>query len=134
MALNLMCFQVHLGVKYDKLLLETLPVRAQEMVLAEVDFQRVVVDVVLLLPATIASVADVAALMLVSAVGVQLVVPIEARVTEATFRMPPKAALVLCTRVVVAELLVLFQVWPCKELVFVGEDLLVPCTQITRQD
>lgn len=105
MSLDLMCFEVHLRVENHEFLLETLPVWAQEVVLAKVDFERVIVDVILLLPATLPSVANMAALVLVSAMSVQLVVPIKALATKATFRMSPEAALIHGTWVVVAELL-----------------------------
>lgn len=75
------------------------------MVFLEVHFQRIIVDVVLLFPATIASIANVTAFVLVSAMSVQLVVPIKALATKATFRMSPEAALIHGTWVVVAELL-----------------------------
>jgi hypothetical protein len=131
MGLDLMCFEVHLRVEDHEFLLETLPVRTQEVVFAKVHFERVVVDVVLLLPAALPSVANVAALVLVSTVSVQLVVSVEALPTEATFRVSSKTTLVFCARVVVAKLLVLLQIGPCEELVLVGEDLLVPCTEVT---
>jgi len=69
--------------------------------------ERIVVDIVLLLSAPVATVADVTALVLISAVRVQLVVAVEAFSTETTFWVAFEAALVNGTGVVVAELLVI---------------------------
>jgi len=130
MGLDLVCFQVHLRVEHDKLFLHALPVRTQEVVLAEVDLERVVVDIVLLLPVVVAAVADVAALVLVSAVCVEFIVSVEAHLAEAALGMSFEAALVDGTGVVVAEFLVPSEIGRSEEGVLVGEDLLVPCTEV----
>lgn len=100
------------------------------MVLPEVDFERVVVDVVLLLPVVVTTVADVTTLVLVTTVSIQLVVSIEALSTEAALRMSFEAALVNGARIIVTEFLVLLQVGPCEKLVLVCEDFLVSCTEV----
>jgi hypothetical protein len=66
MCFDLMCFQIHLRVEDCKLLLQTLSVRTQEMVFFEVDFERIVVDKVLLLASAITPITNVAAFVLVS--------------------------------------------------------------------
>jgi hypothetical protein len=77
------------------------------MVFSEVHLERIVVDVVLLFPASpFAAVANVAALVLVSAMRVELIVAVETLVTEATFWMSLESALIYCSRIVVAKFLV----------------------------
>ena len=81
------------------------------MVFPKVHLERIVVDVVLLFPASsLPAVANVAALVLVSAMSVKLIVAVEALSAEATFRMSLEATLIYCSRVIVAKLLVLSQI------------------------
>jgi hypothetical protein len=101
------------------------------MVFSEVNFEGVVVDKILLLPGTLAAVTDMAALVLVPTMCIQLVVSVEALTTEAALGMPFEAALIDRTGVIVAELLMLPKLRVCEKLVFVGEDFLVPRTEIT---
>jgi hypothetical protein len=70
MNLDLMRLDIHLRVENNKLLLEALAIRTQEMVLAEMYLKRIVVDKVLLLPAPFTAIADMASLVLVSAMRV----------------------------------------------------------------
>ena len=65
-----MSFEVHLGIEYNKLLLQALPVWTHEVIFPEMLFERIVVDIVLLLPAPLSSIADVAALVLVATMRV----------------------------------------------------------------
>lgn len=95
------------------------------MILAEVVFQRVIVDIVLLLTTAVASVADVAAFMLVTTMCVQLVISIEALAAKTTLWVSLKSTLIDRARVVVPELLMLAQFWECEEFVFVREDFFV---------
>jgi hypothetical protein len=95
------------------------------MVLAEVIFQRVIVDIVLLLATTLTSVADVAAFMLVPAVCVQFVVSIEAFSAESTLWVSLESTLIDRARVVVPELLMLAQFRECEKFVFVRKDFFV---------
>ena len=81
------------------------------MVLLEMHLKGVVVDKILLFSAPpFSAIANVAALVLVSAMSVKLIVAIEALSTEATFRMSLEATLIYCSRVIVAKLLVLSQI------------------------
>ena len=114
MNLQLMGFNIHLRVEHNKLLLEALSVRTQEVILAEMHFKRVVVYIVLLLSAPFAAIADVASFMLVSAMRVKLVVAVEACSTESAFWVPLESALVDCTGIVITEFLVLLQVGRCE--------------------
>jgi hypothetical protein len=75
------------------------------VVFLEVDFERVIVDKVLLLSAAITPVADVAAFVFVSAMCVQFVISIEALSAETAFWMSLEATLIDGAGVVVAELL-----------------------------
>lgn len=103
------------------------------MVFPEVYFEGVVIDIVLLLPRTLAPVTDMAPLVLVATMCVQLVVSVKALTTETALGVPFEAALIDRTGVIVAELLMLPILWVCEKLVFVGEDFLVTCTEITRR-
>jgi hypothetical protein len=103
------------------------------MIFFEMDLERVVVHVVLLLSATIPPVAYVTAFVLVSAVCVQLVVSIEALPTKTALRMAFEAALVDGTGVVVAELLVLAEFGRREELMLVGEDFLVARAKVASK-
>jgi hypothetical protein len=101
------------------------------MIFSEVNFEGVVVDKILLLSGTLTTVTDMAPFVLVATVCIQLVVSVEALTTEAAFGVPFEAALIDRTGVIVAELLMLPELRVCEKLVFVGEDFLVPCTEIT---
>lgn len=132
MDFDLVCLEVNLGLKDDKLLLETFPVRTKEVVISEVNFQLIVVPIVDRLRPLASTVADVASLMLLSAMRVQLIVTIEAFPAETTFWMTSKATLIDSTGMVVAELLVSPQLRIGEELVLVREDLLVPCAKVAH--
>lgn len=73
-----------------------------------------------------------ATLVLLSTMCVQLVVAVEALATEAALRVALETTLINSARVVVAELLVLSKLGKGEELVFVGENLLIPRTQVAR--
>ena len=66
MRFNLVSLEIHLRVEHNEFLLQALPVWAHEVVFPEMLFERIVVDVVLLLPAAILTIANMATLMLVS--------------------------------------------------------------------
>lgn len=123
-----MSLKIHLGIEDNKLLLQAFSVWAHEMVFPKMLFERVVVDVILLLSAAISAIANVATLVLVSAMCVQLIVSIEALATETTFWMSLKPALIDSARVIVAELLVLPELSKGEELVLMREDFLVSST------
>lgn len=73
-----------------------------------------------------------ASLVLVSAMRVEFVIAVEALSTEPTFGMTFEPTLVHSSRIIVAEFLMLLQLRDCEQLMLVGEDLLVPGTQITH--
>lgn len=103
-----MCLEIHFRIKDDKLLLQALAVRTEEMVLSEVHLERIVVDVILLLStASFAPIANVTAFVLVPAMRVEFVVSVESLPAKAAFRMALETALIDGAGVVVAELLVL---------------------------
>ena len=127
-----MSLEIHLRIEHNELLLEAFSVWAREVVFLKVQLKRIVVDIILLLSAAFSAVTDMATLVLVPAMCVQLVVSIEALPTEAALRVTLETTLIDSARVVVAELLVLSQLSKREELVFVGEDFLVSRTQIAR--
>lgn len=103
-----MCLEIHFRIKDDKLLLQTLSVRTEKVVFSEVHLEGIVVDVVLLFStASFAPIADMAAFVLVPAMRVEFVVSVEALPAETAFGVPLEAALIDGAGVVVAELLVL---------------------------
>jgi hypothetical protein len=69
-------------------------------------------------------------LMLLSTVRVQFIVAVEPLSTETALRMAFEPALINGTRVVIPKFLVLPKLGECEEFVFMGEDFLVPCTEI----
>lgn len=96
------------------------------MVLAEMEFECIVIDIVLRLATAVSPVADMAALMLVTAMCEELVVAVESFSAEATFGVTLETGLVDCAGVVVAVLFVFFEFFLGEKLMFVGKDFLVP--------
>ena len=78
------------------------------------------------------SIADVTSFVLLSAMGVQFVVAVESLNTEPTLRMSFEPALVNRPRVVVSKFLVLSELLLGEELMLVGEDFLIPRTEIAK--
>lgn len=75
-------------------------------------------------------IADVASLVALATVSVQLVVAVESSPTETTLGMPFEPTLVDRTRVVVSKLLMPLKLGSCEQLVFMGEDFLVSRAKI----
>ena len=76
------------------------------MILAEMFLEGIVVDVVLLLAASRSSVTDMAALMFVPTMRIELIVIVESQMTETTLRVSLKSALVYRSRIIVTEFFV----------------------------
>lgn len=131
MAFQLMAFQIHLRLEDDKLGIQTLLVKAEEVVLLKVVLKRIVVDVILLLPVGRPSIADVAALVPVAAVSVELIIPIEPLPTEPALRMASESALVNGTGDIISIPFVPAQLGCGKEFVLVCEYLFVSRAQVT---
>jgi hypothetical protein len=102
-----MSLKIHLRVKHDEFLLETLSIGTHKVILAKVKFKRIVIDVVLLFPSLRLAVAYVASLVFVSTVCIQLVVAIEPLSTKPTLWMTFKTALVDGPWIVISKLLML---------------------------
>ena len=85
----------------------------------------IVIDIVLLLAVGGATVTNVAAFVLITAVGVELIVTVESLTTETTLGVTSETTLVNGSRFVVARLLVLAQLRCSKELMLVCKDLFV---------
>jgi hypothetical protein len=103
------------------------------VVFSKVNFERIVVNKVLLLSAAITSVANVATFVLVSAMGVEFVVSIEALSAEAALWVSLETALIDSAGVIVAKLLVFPQLRICEQFVFMGEDFLISRTKVAIQ-
>lgn len=73
-----------------------------------------------------------ASLVLVSAMCVKFVIAVEALSTEAAFGMTFEPTLIHRSRVIVAKFLMLLQLRDREQLMLVGEDLLVPGTEIAH--
>lgn len=131
MFLEVMRLEVHFRLKHDKLLFQALAVGANVVVLLEVLFQGVVVEVIVRL-SRIAAVADEATLVLHAAMLVQLVVVVEALATETTQGVALEAGLVGGAGLIVAASHVFLQLLVGKELVLVREDLLVASAQVAH--
>lgn len=95
-------------------------------------FKRVVVDKVLLLAVLIPSIANVTSLMLVSAMGIELIVAIKALPTESALRMTLEPALIDRAWIIISKLLVLAQFADGEKFVLVGKHFLIPCAEITH--
>ena len=77
-------------------------------------------------------IADMTLLMLVSAVGVQLVSAVEPLSTETTLRMSFEATLVNSTRIIITEFFMLSKLLYGKQIMLVCKDLFVPRAEITE--
>ena len=122
-----MCLNIHLRIKDNKLFLQTFPIRAQKVILSEMYLKRVIVDIILLLPAFVTTIADMAAFVLVATVRIKLIVSVKTLPTEAALGVPLKTTLVYCAGVIVAKFLMFLELRVGKELMFVGEDFFVTC-------
>lgn len=72
-----------------------------------------------------------APLVFISTVGVELVITVKTLAAKATLWVSFETALVNGTRLIVPILLVPSQLCMSEQRVLMGEDLLVPCTEIT---
>lgn len=102
MLCKLMCFQIHLGSKHYKFLLEALTIGTQKVVSPEVIFEVGIVAVVVGF-GWVVTVADEAPLVLMTAVFVKLVRVIEARPAKVATRVALKSRLIYVTWLVVAS-------------------------------
>ena len=101
------------------------------MIFLKMTLKGLIIHVVLLLAVVGSAITDMAAFMLLTAMGIQLVVTVKALSTETTLGMPFETALVDGTGLVITVFFVFSQLRVRKEGVFVGENLFVSCTKIT---
>ena len=87
-----------------------------------------VVQVVLRVTAAISPIANMASLMSLSTVCVELVIAVEPLSAEPALRVPFESRLIDRTRIVISVLLMSPQLPEREQLVFMCEDLLVPST------
>lgn len=95
--------------------------------------KSVVVDIILLPAAVPLSITDMASLMLVSTMCVELVVSIKALTAEFTFRMSLEPTLVNGTGVIVTEFLVFPKLCYSEQFMLVGEHLFVTRAEVTSR-
>lgn len=131
MQFQLVSLEVDLVFEYYKFLFEALGVETHKVLGLEVLLQGIIVDVVLRIPVGAAPIADVTALVTVSAVLKELVNRVEAFVAKPAVGMALKAALVFGPRHIVPVALVASQFGDSKQFVFVGKHFLVPRAQLT---
>ena len=65
-----MGLEVHFRLEYHKLLIQAFLIKAEEMVVSKVNLESIVVQIILLLPACLPPVADMAPFVLVPTVSV----------------------------------------------------------------
>ena len=82
------------------------------------------------LTSTVPTIADVASLMLVAAMCIELVIAVKTLTTETTLRMAFETRLIHGARVVISVLFVLAEFGLSEKLMLVGEDLFVPRAEI----
>jgi hypothetical protein len=106
---QLMGFEIHLRFKNVGLAFNALPLETHKMGFGEMLLEFGVVAVVLRVATTISPIANMASLVLLSTMGIQFVISIEALSAEAAFRVTFEARLIDSTRIIVAKFLVLSQ-------------------------
>ena len=127
-----MGFQIHFRIKNDEFLLHAFPVCTQKMLFAKVDLERIIIDVVLLLPSLLPPVADVTTLVLVAAVHIELVIPVEPLLAEPTVWMALEPALVDRSGVIVTKLFMFPELLCGKEVMLVREYFFVLGAELTH--
>jgi hypothetical protein len=75
------CFEVHLGIESNELLLQAFRLPTDEMILHEMGIHRFIVEEVLWHSPT-SPITDVTLLMIVPAMNIELIVTVEPRPTE----------------------------------------------------
>lgn len=73
------------------------------MVFAKVYLQGVVIHIILRIASAVSSIADMASLVLVPAVCIQLIVAVESLLAKAALWMAPETCLIFGPRVVITE-------------------------------
>lgn len=127
-----MCFEIHLGLENIGLVGLTLGIETQEVCVRKVLFELLVVEVVLRIATPIPTVADMATLVPLPAVTVQLVIPVKSLTTKATLWMTLEPRLIDSSRSVVAVLFVPPQICKGEKFVFMSEDFLVSRAKIAH--
>jgi hypothetical protein len=102
------------------------------MVTAEMLLQCIVVDEISRILSAISAIANVAALMSVSAMDVKLIVAIKSPPTKAAFWMSLEASLVDRTGIIITKAFMLAELLLCKQVLLVGEDFLVAGAKIAH--
>jgi len=85
-----------------ELLLQTLWIKAQEVIFLKMVFKSIIIDIILLLPVGRATITDVTSLVLISAMSIKLVISIESLTAKTTLRMSLETTLVDCTRLIIS--------------------------------
>lgn len=101
------------------------------MILSEMQFQGVVVEIVLWFVACV-PIADEASLVLISAMNVQLVITVKSLTTKAANRVSSEATLIDRTWIIVAFLHVPLEFLIGKEFVLVSKDFLISRAEIAQ--
>lgn len=131
MFTQVMSLEIHFRFEHDKLLLHTFTVVTEEMILLEVLFECVVVEVVVGV-SRLSTIANKATFVLHATVLIEAIVIVKSLATEATQRVTFEAGLISRAGFVVAAAHVLFQLLIRKQFMLVGEDLFVACAEIAH--
>jgi hypothetical protein len=90
-------------------------------------FQRAIVHIILMFPSLQPPITDMASFVFISTVRVKFVVTIKPGPTKPTVRMTLESALINCSWIIITESFMLTKFLHGEEIVFVGENLFVPC-------
>lgn len=132
MLFYLMRLEIHGRIENHKLLLHALTIRAGVVVLVEVLLQSVVIEEVARVVSIRHSIAQMATLVPVAAVGVKLISAVESLPAKAALWMSLKTSLFGGSWCVVAVPLMLAQLLLGEELVLMRKDLLIPSAKIAH--
>lgn len=101
------------------------------MILSEVVFQSIIVDIILRSSTFISSVAYMTPFVLISTMRVQFIVPVKPFFAETTFRMSLEAALIYGARMIIPKPFMLSQFPECEQLMLMSEDLFASSAKVT---
>lgn len=103
------------------------------MVLLEMLLEGVVVDKILVLATVASSVTNVASLVPVPAMDIQFIIAIKPLAAKTTLGMAPETSLLDSARVVISVFFMPTELRNSKQVMLVGEDLLVARAKITEK-
>ena len=131
MRFQLMGSKIQVRLEDHELLVQTFPIRAQKVILSEVNFQGVVVEVILVITSQIPAITDMTPLVAFSTMVVELIESIEELLAETALGMTLEAGLVRDTGIIIPNLLMNLQLAMSEQFMLMREDLFVLSAEIT---